>query len=136
MQLTQEQRRQKSGRDMEEARRASGRAMRDDMRALAESNRPSKTLPPIPVRGSHPERRGRADWSGVASSAGTGGGIASPLTEEPGTREYHWFSPETVIPLDGFFFYRVRSIKALHLKDANGDDVAINLERPTFTEAP
>ena len=74
MVLTNEQKRQQSGRDMEEARRASGRKMRDDMRALAENNRLERKLPVLPVRGSQPSKRGSAVWTGGAPSSGGGGG--------------------------------------------------------------
>lgn len=137
MTLTNEQKRQQSGRDMEESRRASGRKMRDDMRALAENNRLERKLPELPVRGSQPAKRGSAVWTGGApSSGGGGGGIASPLNEQPGTRKYHSFAPVIVMPDDGFFFYSTVAVKTLTFKDSNDEVVIVNLEPPTYESTP
>lgn len=126
MTLTNEQKRQQSGRDMEEARRASGRKMRDDMRALAENNRLERTLPVLPVRGGQPAKRGSAIWQGGAPSSGGGGGIDSPLTEKPGTRTY--YDTAIIVPDGGYFAYLVRPVKQLTLTDASGAEVKLRLE--------
>ena len=62
--------------------------MRDDMRALAESNRPERKLPVLPIRGGQAAMRGNANWEGAAPTTG-GGGIDSPLTETAREREYY-----------------------------------------------
>lgn len=127
MTLTNEQKRQQSGRDMEESRRASGRKMRDDMRALAENNRLERTLPELPVRGKQPAKRGSAVWTGGApSSGGGGGGIASPLTEANFfDREYH-----EGVYLTGDFLtaVEINPLKKIIFKDADGNDVVLNLD--------
>ena len=140
MTLTNEQRRQQSGRDMEfnrqqsgrnmeESRRASGRKMRDDMRALAENNRLERTLPVLPVRGKQPAKRGSAVWQGGEPSSG-GGGIASPLTEQHFiTREY-W---ETGIPSsDGLFMFPAP--KKVIMTDANDAKVIFEYAEPLIPE--
>ena len=120
--------RQQSGRDMEESRRASGRKMRDDMRALAENNRLERTLPVLPVRGKQPTKRGSAVWQGGAPSSdgGGGGGIASPLTETNFFyREYH-----EGVYLTGDFLtaVEINPLKKIIFKDADGNDVVLNLD--------
>ncbi len=123
--MTNEEARKQSGRDMEESRRASGRKMRDDMRALAEANRPTPALPDIPVRGSIPSRRGSAPWSGSSAPNSSGGGIASPLTEVAGAREYYTASRLTVSNtfLEAF---EVRMLKKMVFTDADGATVVQN----------
>lgn len=136
MALTNEQKRQQSGRDMEESRRASGRnmeesrrasgrKMRDDMRALAENNRLERTLPELPVRGKQPSKRGSAVWSGGAPSSAGGGGIASPLEEVAGSREYYTSSRITV---SNTFLeaMEVRMLKTINFTDADNNSVALN----------
>ncbi len=125
MSLTNEQKRQQSGRDMEESRRASGRKMRDDMRALAENNRLERTLPELPVRGKQPAKRGSALWQGGAPSRGGGGGIASPLEEVAGSREYYTSSRLTV---SNTFLeaMEVRMLKTINFTDADNNPVALN----------
>ena len=126
MTLTNEQKRQQSGRAMEEARRASGRKMRDDMRALAENNRLERTLPVLPVRGKEPAKRGSAVWTGGAPSSGGGGGIASPLTETNFfDREYY-----EGVYLTGDFLtaVEINPLKKIIFKDADGNDVVLNLD--------
>lgn len=124
--VTNEQKRQQSGRDMEEARRASGRKMRDDMRALAENNRAERTLPVLPVRGAQPAKRGNANWTGSAPSAGGGGGIASPLTEPDFfARTYH-----TGVYLTGDFLTaaEVNPLKSITMRDDNDFEVVMNFD--------
>ena len=123
MTLTNEQKRQQSGRDMEEARRASGRKMRDDMRALAENNRRERTLPVLPVRGKQPAKRGSAVWQGAPSSGG--GGIDSPLTETDGARIYY---DEVKMKVSNTFLeaFEIRMLKTLTMTDKSGAPVVLN----------
>ncbi len=109
----------------EEARRASGRKMRDDMRALAENNRLERMLPVLPVRGKQPAKRGSALWQGGSQSGGAGGGIASPLEEVAGSREYYTSSRLTV---SNTFLeaMEVRMLKTINFTDADNNPVALN----------
>jgi len=128
MRLTNEQKRQQSGRDMEESRRASGRKMRDDMRALAAQQRTEKTLPIIPVRGDTPAQRGRADWV-AQSTGGGGGGIASPLTEQSyDQRTFH----ESSVFLSGEFLMgmEIKPVKDIIMTDADSQPVTLTFAEP------
>ncbi|MFZ3182918.1 MAG: hypothetical protein WA173_02075, partial [Pseudomonas sp.] len=62
-----------------------------------------------------PAKRGRADYK--APAAGTGGGIASPLIETAGTREFH---EGVLLPsTDGLAWVLWRSVKKVTMTDAN-----------------
>lgn len=124
MALTNEQKRQQSGRDMEESRRASGRKMRDDMRALAENNRLERTLPVLPVRGKQSAKRGSAVWQGGAPSDG-GGGIDGPLTETDGARIYY---DKVKMTVSNTFLeaFEIRMLKTLTMTDKSGAPVVLN----------
>lgn len=123
--MTNEESRRASGRKMEEDRRASGRKMRDDMRALAENNRLDRTLPVLPVRGKQSAKRGAAVWSGGAPVSGGGGGIASPLTEQAGMREYY---TSTRLTVSNTFLeaLEVRMLKTIKMTDADNNPVVMN----------
>lgn len=125
--MTNEESRRASGRKMEEDRRASGRAFRDDLNALAQARQSKNTLTVIPKRGGMSAARGTANWD--RPSAVTGG-IASPLTETPDTREY--FAETVVMPADGYFVYSVKAVKKLTLTDADSNPVEINLAEPDY----
>lgn len=125
---TQAERRRQIGADNKSARQASGRAMRDDMRALSEAPKVREPLPVVPRRGSMDAARGRSVWSGAEPI--TSGGIASPLTETPDTREY--FAETVVMPADGYFVYSVKAVKKLTLTDADNNPVEINLVEPDY----
>ena len=130
MTLTNEQKRQQSGRDMEEARRASGRKMRDDMRALAENNRLERTLPVLPVRGKQPAKRGSAVWQGGAPSSGGGGGIASQLTEVDADEREYWdmsylLSAEFLVGIE------LKPLKQVTMIDAEGAEVIMRYAEPS-----
>lgn len=60
---------------------------------------------------------------------GTGGtGIASPLTELPGTREY--YATREIVSSDGLFVLEWQPVKTLECADVNGDPAVINLMDP------
>lgn len=129
MALTNEQKRQQSGRDMEEARRASGRKMRDDMRALAENNRLERTLPELPVRGSQPARRGSALWSGGAPSSGGGGGTASPWVEASyAARTFHPAS--TFLSGEFLMAMEIKPVKDIFMTDADSKPATLTFAEP------
>lgn len=66
---------------------------------------------------------------GLASATGTGGGIASPLTEgSVDDREYYGL--QLVTSADGLFVLPISPIKKLKLSDANGNPVEIVLAEP------
>lgn len=123
--------RRQSGKNMASERRASGKAFRDDLRALADSETENRTLSPAREMSRMPPARGVANYTPPATGS-TGGGVASPLTEAEGTREY--YPPAVVIAADGYFIYSVRSVKKLTLNDSNGGEVVVNLEEPDYGE--
>ena len=125
-----ERNRQQSGRAMEESRRAAGRKMRDDMRALAENNRLERTLPELPVRGKQPAKRGSAIWQGGAPSSGGGGGLPDELNESVGTRLK--YPKSVIIPDGGYFAYLVSPIRQIEFMDA-GKSIKINLQAPDYS---
>lgn len=131
MTLTNEQKRQQSGRNMEESRRASGRKMRDDMRALAENNRLERTLPVLPVRGNQPAKRGSALWQGGAPASSGGGGIASPLTETSFS-DRTYYDNKYIFSGDFLMGLEIRAVKEIVMKDANQASVVLTFKEPVY----
>lgn len=126
--MTNEERRRASGAAMEASRRGSGAAMEasrtgksvaDDIQSLVQPPRQAKPLPRIDPVGALPASQGR----GVYKAPSGGGGIASPLTEQPDTREY--FDPVTMPSSDGLLWAQWRPVKRLVMKDANDNDVTM-----------
>lgn len=113
--------RRSSGAAMESARRASGAAIAADLRALSKTNTEERKLRTLSARGAQPAKRGRADWKAPAAT-GTGGGIASPLTETSYASREYW-GPQSITSVDGLLTFRVLPIKQLTQADA--DDVEI-----------
>ena len=106
------------------------RAMRDDMRALTVNERQQQELAPIIKRGAMLAQRGRGDFSGSDMNQSSGGGIASPLTESPGTRTF--YNQAVVVPTNGYYAYSVRAVKKLTMTDADNNSVEINLAEPVY----
>lgn len=95
-----------------------------NINALVTSDRQTTALPQIEPVGGHPARRGRADFA--ASQTAAGGGIAGPLTEIGGSREYH----ETgYTSSDGLFF--LPAVKHIEMEDADGQIVVFNYANPS-----
>lgn len=142
MAMTNEERRRASGAAMEVSRRAAGKAMEDnrraigtamterrtgksvaeDVNALVSPARQRRTLPSVDPVGALPSQRGRGTYQ-PAPSAG-GGGIASPLVEtDADMRTYH---EEVLLPsTDGLTWIRWRSVKRIHMVDANNAEVVL-----------
>lgn len=146
MTLTNEQRRRASGDAMERSRRESGAAMEasrraggeamikrrtgksvaDDIQSLTAPQRQAKPLPRIDPVGALPAQKGRGTSSGPAKGGAAGGGIASPLIETAGTREYH---PSILrASTDGAVFFEVRAAKKVTMTDANGEPVVLEFQ--------
>lgn len=67
---------------------------------------------------------------GLASATGTGGGIASPLTEEDASKRTYY--DEALISSDyDLFAVRVRPIKSMDMVDANGSPVKLQFAEPS-----
>ncbi|MCF6780931.1 hypothetical protein [Stutzerimonas stutzeri] len=140
--MTNEQRRRASGAAMEASRRNSGAAMEasrraggaameanrrgqqvvEDIHSLAPPPAQRKTLRTIDPVGALPPRRGSGVYQAPAAGNNTGGGIASPLTEVPGSREY--YASTVVIPsVDGSSYMAIQVPARIRMTDANGTEV-------------
>ncbi|MGQ7957690.1 hypothetical protein ACUTAF_08235 [Pseudomonas sp. SP16.1] len=125
--------RRASGEAMAASRRAGGEAMVQrrtgaaevaDINAVVSQPRQRATLRTVEPRGALPAQRGRGTYEAPAAS--TGGGIASPLTEQ--SVEY-WSAgiPST----DGLFVLPAR--KTWTFNDANGAEVVFDFPEPGAT---
>ena len=106
--------------------RRTGRSVQADVNALVNRPRQRPSLPPVQPRGGLPAQVGVGSYGGNPSGGGKGG-IASPLTEVPNSREYS-LDETWVEAIDGSGLVRVRVAKKLRLTDADGAEVIINLD--------
>lgn len=122
--------RRASGGAMEASRRAGGAAMEerrrgkqlvDDINSLANPPANRKTLRTVDPVGGVSARRGSGVYQAPAAA---GGGIASPLVEtDADMRTYH---EEVLLPsTDGLTWIRWRSVKRIHMVDANNAEVVL-----------
>ena len=114
--------------------RRTGRAEVDDINALVNQPRQRRSLPAVEPRGSVAPQRGRGNYA--APAGGSGGGIASPLTEvetTPGSkladREYYegvtmFYSTDYMLAIE------VQPLKTLKMTDANDEEVQLSFQRP------
>lgn len=103
---------------------ADRRLVHDLNRVVTHPPKPPERLAPVGSPGTLPGR-----GTGKPSTAGTGTGIASPLTEPDYTlREHH---PDVVLTSsDGVFTLEVQPLAAIELVDANGTPVRIEYAAP------
>ena len=131
-----EQQRRAIGDSLTAERKAIGQAMIsrrnasssvDDLNSVVRAPAARRTLRQVPVLGSEDAKKGRADWDPQAAGPISSGGIASPLTEVPGSREYaeEFAYVETI---DGSGYFRVKLVSKLTMTDADGATVVINLD--------
>ncbi len=102
--------------------------VRTDLRDVAGgASRRTGGLEAVEPRGALPARRGVGEPRRAEATAG--GGIASPLVEQPGTREYYdsVLRPST----DGAVFFIVRATKKITMTDANGAAVVMEYQNVT-----
>ena len=99
----------------------------EDINAFLNPPRQTRALRTLEPRGGVPASRGTGVYTPAAT--GTGGGIASPLTETPNTRTFH----ESVIrmSMDGAVFFEVRAAKTVTMTDANGATVLMEYANVT-----
>src|SRR5690606_304773 len=91
-------------------------------------DRPMPTLRPEEPRGGIPSRRGYVEKQYQPGSGGIGG-IAIPLTEVEGSREYH--SQVTRLYSNAFLiFAEVQPLQRLHFIDSTGAAVAFDFAQP------
>ena len=108
--------------------RRTGRSVQADVNALVNRPRQRQALPSVEPRGGIPARVGVGSYGGNPQGGG-GGGIASPLTEVPDSREY-LTDTTWVETIDGSGLFLVRVAKKVTLTDADGETVIINLDSP------
>lgn len=109
---------------MEAERRGSGTQIADDIQRLGGVQRRSTTLSRIERRGGIGGQTGSGVWA--APNLGTGGGIASPLTEGDYTKREYW--PEGIVSSDGLF--TMPALKTLVMTDNDGASVTVNFAKP------
>lgn len=145
--MSQEER-QAIGRNNQDARRAIGQRMVDDRKAIAAGisasrastfKRDLNSLESTPrrtvelsqreARGARPPTVGRGNYVAPPSAAQTGGGIASPLTEQS-YAEREWYDEKTVYSSDGILSFRVKAIKKLRQTDADSVEVLQIFKEP------
>lgn len=109
--------------------------VKSSINALVDSDPQHQALPDVASVGGHPSRRGRSVYAGVQAASGSGGGIASPLTEK-GAWEREHYPDETLYSGDLLLGIQVRALKTLNLTDADGNPVVANFADPKITEQP
>lgn len=93
-----------------------------DLNALESSPRKQVTLTKRDAKGTRAATVGTGSYKAPATTGGTGGGIASPLTETSYASREYW-GPQSITSVDGLLTFRVLPIKQLSQADA--DDVEI-----------
>lgn len=93
-----------------------------DLNALETSPRKQVTLTKREAKGTRAATVGTGVYKEPATTGGTGGGIASPLTETSYASREYW-GPQSITSVDGLLTFRVLPIKQLTQADA--DDVEI-----------
>lgn len=93
-----------------------------DLNALESSPRKQVTLTKRDAKGTRAATVGTGSYKAPATTVGTGGGIASPLTETSYASREYW-GPQSITSVDGLLTFRVLPIKQLTQADA--DDVEI-----------
>lgn len=97
-----------------------------DLAEVLPRSRSHPTLAPEQARGGIPAGRGTSQHNYQPGTQQGGGGIDSPLTETPGTREYH---PERIIPsTDGAVFFQVRRAAVLTMTDDLDREIKLVIE--------
>ena len=100
--------------------RRTGKTEVEEINALVNQPRQRRALPTVEPRGSVPAQVGTGTYT--APAAGTGGGIASPLTAISRTFAD---DPVYVETIDGSGLFMVRALNTLTLEDAEGREVVI-----------
>lgn len=100
--------------------RRTGKSQVEQINAVVAPPRTRASLPPIEPRGGQAGQVG----TGVYSAPTSGGGIASPLTETPGTRTY--YDPVLLPSTDGLAWIKWRAVKQISMIDANNASVVMD----------
>lgn len=98
------------------------RGIKEDLNALEKSPRKGAQLPQLERRGTRQPAMGVGSWNPNRVPAASGG-IASPLVEQPGTRELS--GEVSLVSVDGLIVMRVPRSVTYHMLDANGAEAVI-----------
>lgn len=104
-----------------------GSSIQDDLNRIMKPEKKSGSLSTLEPRGGVAARRGSGTYSGTTST-GTGGGVASPLTEQTssGVANRDYWPVQMLATTDGLLVFEIHPLKTLRMKDANGADVVFN----------
>lgn len=101
-----------------------------DLNALESSPRRTVQLSQREARGTRPPTVGRGNYVAPPKTGGTGGGIASPLTEQS-YAEREWYMAKTLKSSDGLLTFQVQAIKQVRTTDADDVEVIMIYKEPT-----
>ncbi|MFI8479635.1 hypothetical protein ACIGCM_03600 [Pseudomonas sp. NPDC078700] len=134
-----EQQRRAIGTGNEAARRAIGAANEasrrgtaqivDDLNRLTIPAKEPRRLRTVEPRGLLPAKRGTGNNPPTPIRAGTGGGIASPLTEVESSRIY-FEEVSTFFTNDYLLMVEIQPLQQLKMTDADGQEVVFNYKVP------
>lgn len=98
-----------------------GESVVEDLNRLITPTRVRRTLRTVQPVGALPVTRGRGNYV-PPPATNTGGGIASPLTEQSyAAREFH--DSRYVFSADGVFVWEFKPVSKIVMTDANGETV-------------
>lgn len=121
--------RQAGGQAMVE--RRTGTTVADDINRLTEPRPPRRTLSSIEPVGALPPSRGRGVYKPPPATGG--GGIASPLIEDPANPRTYYDS-SYLSSTDGLILMEFKPTKTMHMLDANGEPVAFEFAEVAIWE--
>ena len=104
--------------------RRTGKAVAEDINRLTRTQTQRRTQRPIEPVGALPPSRGRGVYQ--APPAAGAAGIASPLVEDPGTRQYH--PARLITTSDGMLALMVRRVSSITFTDSAGAEVIMEFD--------
>lgn len=111
---------------------ATRRSFADDLNRLVNPSGTNKTLKAIEPRGARAAKRGASTYT--APATGTGGGIASPLTEKltpsGGSTRTYYEETSNLYSSDYLLAVEIEPLRSVTMIDANGDEVTLNFAPP------
>lgn len=111
--------------------RRTGKAVVEDINRLTGPRPPRKSLRIIEPVGALPPTRGRGVYK--PPPATVGGGIASPLIEDPANPRTYYDS-SYLSSTDGLILMEFKPTKTMHMLDANGEPVAFEFAEVALWE--
>lgn len=102
--------------------RRTGKAVVEDINRLTRTQTQRRTPHPIEPVGALPASRGRGVYQAPTGTAG----IASPLVEDPGTRQYH--PARLITTSDGMLALMVRRVSSITFTDSAGAEVIMEFD--------